>query len=118
VLPRLVTGVVAARDTRGRGTLFPLPRLAVGGLMDRRCGTGWRLVLDATLPARTSGPGITVVSLADDATRETEGVVAAWMARHGCHAALVRPDHYVYGTAASTTEIDALLAEWQAALAP
>jgi 3-(3-hydroxy-phenyl)propionate hydroxylase len=120
VLPRLETGLLAARDTSGRGTLFPQPRLvggdAAGLLMDQRCGTGWRLVLDATLPAHAGAAGLTVVSLADDATRETEGLVAAWMVRHGCHAALVRPDHYVYGTASTTAEIDALLAEWQAAL--
>jgi hypothetical protein len=28
-------------------------------------------------------------------------------------AALVRPDHYVFGGAASSTELDKLLDEWQ-----
>jgi 3-(3-hydroxy-phenyl)propionate hydroxylase len=30
---------------------------------------------------------------------ELDGVLARWFARHGCHAAVVRPDHYVYGVA-------------------
>ena len=117
VLPRLETGLLAAQDSSGRGTLFPQPRLTGGELMDRRCGTGWRLVLDATLaPRALTEPGVSQVALADEATRETEGVVAAWMQRHGCHAALVRPDHYVYGTAVDSAGIDALLAERRRAL--
>jgi hypothetical protein len=38
------------------------------------------------------------------------------MRRLGCHAALVRPDHYVYGTAATPDELQTLLAERQIAL--
>ncbi len=117
VLPRLGAGMLASRDTTGRGTLFPQPRLANGELMDRTCGTGWRLVLDVTLATRSGPPGLTVVPLALTDTRERDGVVAAWMQRHACHAALVRPDHYVYGTAATPADIDDLLTEWQTALA-
>ena len=43
--------------------------------------------------------------------RETQGVVAAWMQRHECHAALVWPDHYVFGVAANADELDELLEE-------
>jgi 3-(3-hydroxy-phenyl)propionate hydroxylase len=39
---------------------------------------------------------------------ETEGVVGAWFTRHRCHAAIVRPDHYVYGVAA---DADALVTQ-------
>ncbi len=38
------------------------------------------------------------------------------MLRHGCHAAVLRPDHYVYGTAATAAELDTLLAERHRAL--
>lgn len=117
VLPRLETGLLSAHETSGRGTLFPQPRLAGGALMDERFGCGWRLVLDATLAPRAGSAGLAVVALGSEGGRETEGVVAAWMQRHGCHAALVRPDHYVFGTARTEAEIDALLAERQAALA-
>ena len=30
---------------------------------------------------------------------EHDGVIAAWFDRHGCRAAIVRPDHYVFGVA-------------------
>jgi 3-(3-hydroxy-phenyl)propionate hydroxylase len=113
VLPRLDGGCLSVHDTTGRGTLFPQPRLQGGVLMDERCGRGWRLVLapGAAAPV-VCPPGLTVVELAS--TPESEGVVAQWMERHHCRAALVRPDHYVYGTA--TDAADALVAEWAAAL--
>ena len=122
VLPLLVTGLLSARETPGRGSLFPQPRLADGTLMDGRCGTGWRLVLDASASGRDYAPAaagdadLRVIDLGDPATAEAEGVVAAWMRRHGCHAALVRPDQYVYGTASTVPEIDALRAERRVAL--
>ena len=113
VLPRLEAGLLAAQDTPGRGNLFPQPRLADGRLMDHHLGPGWRLVGDGSLALPASG-GLATLDLGQ--TPEAEGVVAAWMARHGCHAALLRPDHYVYGTAASAVELDTLLAEQRAAL--
>jgi 3-(3-hydroxy-phenyl)propionate hydroxylase len=30
---------------------------------------------------------------------ELDGVLARWFDRYGCRAAVVRPDHYVYGVA-------------------
>jgi 3-(3-hydroxy-phenyl)propionate hydroxylase len=85
-----------------------------GYLMDTRFGCGWRLVVDANLAAPAAVPGLAVVSLADDTGIDSEGVVAAWMQRHSCHVALVRPDHYAYGTATKAGEFDALLAEFSA----
>jgi len=121
VLPRLDTGLLAARDTPGRGTLFPQPRLADGRLMDAHFGCGWRLVVDGALqppPSPTSvAPGLAVIALDGAAARELDGVVATWLQRNACHAALVRPDHYTFGTAATSDELAALLAECRAALA-
>jgi 3-(3-hydroxy-phenyl)propionate hydroxylase len=114
VLPRLEAGWLSAPPGSARGTLFPQPRLMSGGRMDDRFGTGWRLVLDGALLAPAAASRLTVVDLA--AEPEAEGVVAAWMRRHETHAALVRPDHYVYGVAASPDQLEALLAEWQRAL--
>jgi len=116
VLPRLETGLLARADRSGRGTLFPQPRLADGRLMDAQYGCGWRVVVDATLAPPAASTGLSVVAIDDAARGESEGVVAAWMQRHGCHGAVVRPDHYVFGTAATTDELQALLAERQAAL--
>ncbi|MDE2606905.1 MAG: bifunctional 3-(3-hydroxy-phenyl)propionate/3-hydroxycinnamic acid hydroxylase [Burkholderiales bacterium] len=113
ILPRLEAGFLSPRETGGRGTLFPQPRLAASGaLMDHAVGGGWRLVLVSDAPAPADVPaGITVVALAR--TPEAEGVVARWMQRHGCRAALMRPDHYVFGTAATPDELAQLLAEWR-----
>lgn len=114
VLPRLETGLLAPVATSGRGTLFPQPRLADGALMDERYGYGWRLVVDATMPAPAATADLAVIVA--DARTDRDGVVAGWMQRHGCHAALVRPDHYVFGTAASAGELEPLLAAWAARL--
>ena len=116
VLPALSTGLLSAQTSSGRGNLFAQARLADGALMDPGLGYGWRLVLDPSLAARASTPGLRVLALADASTREAEGVIAAWMQRHACHAALLRPDHYVYGTATTDAGIDALLAEYRSAL--
>ena len=117
VLPRLSAGWLSRHDSSGRGTLFPQPRLADGRLLDEDFGYGWRLVSDATLALPALPPGLTPVRLGEAGNApEAEGVVAAWMQRHGCHAALVRPDHYVHGTAVDGVQLEALLAEWRAAL--
>jgi 3-(3-hydroxy-phenyl)propionate hydroxylase len=47
---------------------------------------------------------------------ELEGVVALWMQRHGVHAALVRPDHYVFASASNETDAQKAFANWQAHL--
>ncbi len=111
ILPALGTGLLYASP--GAGTLFPQPRLRGGALMDRLHGCGWRLVTDGHL-ALDAPPGVTRIDLAREP--ETEGVVALWMQRHGVHAALVRPDHYVFGSAADTAGAVALLAAWQTQL--
>jgi len=50
-----------------------------------------------------SAPGVLHLSESDD-------VVNAWFARHNCAAALVRPDHIVFGVAGDAAQIAALLA--------
>jgi 3-(3-hydroxy-phenyl)propionate hydroxylase len=131
VLPRLETGLLSRHVGTARGTLFPQPRLALDValdgqgaeapatlLMDQLHGHGWRLVHDGSLAVPASGRGLKAIAvgMVVGAAHETEGVLAGWFRRHECHAALVRPDHYVYGSAASPDELQALLAEWHAAL--
>ena len=118
VLPRLEGGALARDDNPARGTLFPQPWLQRAGQrvrMDDAVGTGWRLVL------RDAGQAIDAVvprlrSLSLPALNECDGVLAAWFDRHRCSAALVRPDHYVFGTAIDEAGVPGLLAQARAAL--
>jgi 3-(3-hydroxy-phenyl)propionate hydroxylase len=119
VLPPLETGLLSPRVHGARGRLFPQPWLQMGGQrkrMDEVFGNGWRLVGAAGVDAPADGafPGLRTVSLA--AVQESDGVLADWFARHGVVAALVRPDNYVYGVAASAGDMGALLDEAAAAM--
>ena len=113
VMPPLSTGLLFASP--GAGTLFPQPRLhdgsPSGALMDLRHGSGWRLVHDGTLPLQAPA-GVVHINLAHEPERE--GVVSRWMLRHGAHAALVRPDHYVFGSAADSPGAAAVFDAWHA----
>jgi 3-(3-hydroxy-phenyl)propionate hydroxylase len=111
VLPPLSTGLLW--PSRGAGTLFPQPRLARGHLMDRVHGPGWRLILDGRLALPVLPAGVSAIDIRD----ELDGVAAAWMHRHECHAALLRPDHYVFGSAANETTLQTLLEQHHQALA-
>lgn len=51
-----------------------------------------------------------------DCLAETEGVLAGWFEKNACSAALLRPDHYVYGIARSPSELDRQLESMAAAL--
>ncbi|WP_186418783.1 bifunctional 3-(3-hydroxy-phenyl)propionate/3-hydroxycinnamic acid hydroxylase [Bosea sp. CS1GBMeth4] len=140
IVPPLVTGLLTARDDAAKGTLFPQPWVktpAGHGRLDAVAGAGLRLVLEPTLAdklppalvrqARALGLHLIAVSSSsgspagapgiDIAVVERDGVLADWFARHGCRAALVRPDHYVFGTAAGAAGLAVLIDELRAALA-
>lgn len=106
IVPPLETGLIAAASP-GAGSLFPQPWVRDGAgwaRMDRLAGAGWRVFLSANAPAL---PGALRIA-ADGDLRERDGVAAAWFAKHGAIAALVRPDHYVFGTAADPAQLEAL----------
>ncbi|MFM9924467.1 bifunctional 3-(3-hydroxy-phenyl)propionate/3-hydroxycinnamic acid hydroxylase [Variovorax sp. H27-G14] len=122
ILPGLTTGLLSHQAHAARGALFPQPWLAVQGerrRMDDVAGHGWRLVR-AEGAQRPQGfddgalPGLRTVDLGTE--REAEGVAAGWFARHACTHALVRPDNYVHGVAASAEDAMALVREAAAAL--
>jgi 3-(3-hydroxy-phenyl)propionate hydroxylase len=115
VIPGLETGWLASGAHPGVGTIFPQPWLDLDGVttrLDALAGDGWWLALDdaridaaaiaAALPAL---PALKVLRFGAGSLRETEGVVADWFERHGCRAAIVRPDRYVWGVAG---DVDAL----------
>ena len=89
-------------------------RVGREGLFDDVVGRGFQLIVADRRPARrTSTPGhaplldtldASVASLDPDAphgVRDVDGRLTAWLAEHGAHAVLVRPDFYVFGSAAS-----------------
>jgi 3-(3-hydroxy-phenyl)propionate hydroxylase len=119
IIPPLMEGLLASGGKSGTGTLFPQPRVigpAGPVLLDDLAGTGWRIV--TSLRGQQLPPGLQVlaerlgmlISIPSNGTGfssgphrmqadETDGVVARWFERHACRAAVVRPDHYVYGVA-------------------
>jgi len=121
VQPALRAGLLARQAHAARGTIFPQPWLQAGAgepkRMDDVLGCGWRLVLSAQADAdlrelaRSQAlPGLRVAQLGTPDCAETEGVLQRWFERKGCKAALVRPDHYVYGVVSSAQELAAQLA--------
>ena len=133
VQPALQAGLLSALPSSARGTIFPQPRIAQDSgpvLLDALSPSGWRLVLNANcgvdvaqflqqahgpLKLRTLSVGATPQP---DSLQELDGVVAAWFRHHGGLAALVRPDHYVFGVAAEAGALEALVDEARAGLGP
>ena len=99
LIPPYRAGAVAA-ETPGAGERFVQPWVAArngGRLLDDVTGGGWRLFVE-DLPAGIADLGfaVTVVDIEEIAD---DGTLARWFADRGVRAALVRPDHYVFGTA-------------------
>jgi 3-(3-hydroxy-phenyl)propionate hydroxylase len=127
VLPHLSTGLLAGPAHAPQGMLFPQPWVSTdnggdGGRarLDTLAGHGWRLVLAPGYPAPahnpTGGTPWTLVPLGTPGWTECDGVAASWFQKHQVLAALVRPDNYVYGSAADANSLAVLLDTWRAAL--
>jgi 3-(3-hydroxy-phenyl)propionate hydroxylase len=110
IVPPLEAGLIATPAHPAQGTLFPQPWVRAGdgwARMDRVTGGGWRLfvaehvasVASAWRFGQDAAPHVLV---------ERDGIAAGWFARHGVGAALVRPDHYVFGVAVDPAGIEAL----------
>lgn len=127
IVPPLQAGLLAEDGNTVNGTLFPQPLIATNGdasaLLDEVVGGGWRVVVDETgmldgsvmAAARDLGATIVVLGSAASlpggsvAVQEKEGVLAGWFEKHACHAAIVRPDHYVWGVAGRAGDLAAKL---------
>lgn len=129
LLPGIHHGLID-RDQAPMGTPFPQPvcRVGIAGkeqMMDDLLGRGFVLVLrDAPSAERVAQwvaplqrlqaqvaciDPIAEVPTGVQALREADGVLGRWFAQHGCSAALVRPDHIVYGVAQGAEQIGELL---------
>ncbi|KJF69951.1 FAD-binding monooxygenase, partial [Agrobacterium arsenijevicii] len=122
IVPPIEDGLIAEEGTPGRGLLFPQPAIieeTASRLLDVLTGPTWRFILDGRRIGKAEGEALAkaegidglvveaVVPLGQDAAdpsvlREKDGVLSAWFDRHGVIAALVRPDHYVFGAAQDT----------------
>ena len=129
IVPPLQRGLLAFPLHPAHGTLFPQPWIrtaTVRRLLDTVAGTGWRLVLDARnapdLTADMRAPlaqlGMRLIrvgspdpAVGSDVVAEEDGVLATWFDRHGCRAAIVRPDHYVFGVANDENALGKMLSE-------
>lgn len=110
IVPPLETGLLATPAHPAQGTLFPQPWVRAGegwARMDRVTGGGWRLFVAADFPV-VDGAWRFGHSAAPRVLVERDGIAAGWFARHGIGAALVRPDHYVFGVATESDGINAL----------
>ncbi|MDQ0137517.1 3-(3-hydroxy-phenyl)propionate hydroxylase [Neorhizobium galegae] len=134
IVPPIEDGLIAKESTPARGLLFPQPAIVEGAaprLLDKFTGPEWRLVLDGRRIGTGEGEalaeaidGIVVKAVAPqedenaDPTvlREKDGVLSAWFDRHGAIAAIVRPDHYVFGAAQNVEALRQQITELRARL--
>lgn len=135
IVPPIEDGLIAKEGTAARGMLFPQPAIVEGAsprLLDKFTGPEWRLILDGRRVGAGEGEALaksidgivirTVVPQGDDASdpaalREKDGVLSAWFDRHSVIAALVRPDHYVFGAARSLADLSEQLSDLHRRLA-
>jgi len=130
IVPPLQKGLLAFPLHPAHGTLFPQPWIRTNDgrrLLDGVAGTGWRLVLDgryaveltADVHALLARVGMRPIRIAPaeadqaglDTVIEEDGVLAAWFDHHGCQAAIVRPDHYVFGVAGDARALVTMLSD-------
>jgi len=115
LIPPLEVGFLSSAAHPANGSIFPQPRVWHGGgevLLDEVAGSWFRLVLRENFPVNkpklAEAMGMTLVRIGTGAgcLEEVDGILAQWFEKNACGAALVRPDHYVYGVAASPGELD------------
>lgn len=132
IVPPLAAGLLSPHPHPANGVLFPQPFVHAANHQQYRLDditkTGWRLVYDGKQghPAGVD-PLITTVSVSSVPASEAlpkphpglilierDNILGAWFETYGCYAALVRPDHYVYGVAQTPDDIANLLGNWRA----
>lgn len=116
VLPKLETGLLSSATHPAVGSIFPQPWLIRGDKrvrFDHAHPPAWRLVVSTPQCDPKAPEGLAVVSLGADGAVEADNLLANWFDRQRCTAALIRPDHYVFGVATNETQLSELLAEWR-----
>jgi hypothetical protein len=124
-MPPLTAGLLHATDSDplagARSVQGVVARAGREGRFDDVVGRGFQLIVAAGDPldglaaqqrALLDALDATVASLDADApngVRDLDGRLTGWLMGHSAHAVLVRPDFYVFGSAASAKEVPELL---------
>ena len=128
LIPALEGGFLSPVAHPANGSIFPQPRVRHAGgeaLLDEVAGAWFRLVVQENFPVKKTklpelldamGMKLVRIGAGEGCLEEVDGVVARWFEKNGCAAALVRPDHYVYGVAATPGELDRQLEAMRSAL--
>jgi 3-(3-hydroxy-phenyl)propionate hydroxylase len=66
--------------------------------------------------AEAVGMKLVRIGAGEGCLEEADGLLEQWFEKNACAAALVRPDHYVYGVAATPDELDRQLEGLRSAL--
>jgi 2-polyprenyl-6-methoxyphenol hydroxylase-like FAD-dependent oxidoreductase len=124
--PLLGPGVREEPASDGAGSLFPQARVQIGArtcLLEDALPRGFHLyvleadpthVLDAETTAFVDELGVKAIVV--DARLDPAGTYREWLRTHGCVAALVRPDFYVFGTSPTVEDLPVLMRRLKAAL--
>ena len=122
IVPPLQAGLLSPAKHDGDGTLFPQPWIVAADNVvrfDEIVAPSWRLLLDGRYVAAAEAARLPMaaVLIGGDGMQEQDGIVAHWFDKHECMGAIVRPDHYVYGTLRSVDEAGSAFLELQQRLA-
>ena len=116
VQPALSVGLLGSVVHPARGTIFPQPLLMLGNgekaRMDEIYHAGWKIVFSATASDEFAQaakhhhlPALLSLKLGTVSLTEAEGVLQLWFEKHGVKAAIVRPDHYIYGVCLTPQDV-------------
>ena len=123
IVPPLEAGLLSDGPHPANGTLFPQPWIVSARevrRMDQVVGHGWRLVLDGrrvTEPVEVSHSHVASTVIGGRGLQEKDEIMAMWFERQNCVAAVVRPDHYVYGVMERVEDMSPTLAALQRRIA-
>lgn len=132
-LPGITEGFFAAASSPGRGDLSVQGFVDDGTgrvRLDTAVGHGFHLLVSAELLstlerdqtfAKLRSIGVSVVGVADrpgirNSVVDLDGTYRQWFDEYGCLAIAVRPDFYIYGTAAEPADVVTLATDLLAAL--
>ena len=116
VQPALTVGLLSPVLHPARGTIFPQPLLQNKDgqplRMDEIFPAGWKIIFSSQAGAEclraTSTHHLSHLQVAQIGVGqlvELENVLANWFAKHAVVAAIVRPDHYIYGVCANANDV-------------